>query len=265
MSGGTDPPLAAEDPGQQPESLLSDDERARHASQLALPAWSEQAQVQLRSANVQIVGSGARGAIVAALLASAGVGQVGLIDGAQVEAEDLGGQVLNFSPDVTINKADALNAKLGLINPNVHGSPFPANVDQKNADLMLEGFDLVIDCTSDPASRKLINDACAASRTPLVTGGATAYAGSVLTILPGQEFCIHCTEEIGGGPLAAAAEASFGPTATAIGSLQASEAIKILNGVGRPLTGAVTLFDALELEWRRVPLTCSTDCACAQS
>jgi adenylyltransferase/sulfurtransferase len=61
------------------------------------------------------------------------------------------------------------------------------------------------------------------------------------------------------------AESSFGPAATAIGSLQAAEAIKILSGVGEPLTGELTLFDALELKWRRAPLTCSTDCACSQS
>jgi adenylyltransferase/sulfurtransferase len=96
--------------------------------------------------NVAIIGCGVRGSIVAALLAGAGVEELSLVDGAFVEEGDIGVSPLQFSPDLRAGKADALVAKLGLINPGVHAQAFPADLDGANAVAILTGADVVVDC-----------------------------------------------------------------------------------------------------------------------
>jgi adenylyltransferase/sulfurtransferase len=102
--------------------------------------------------NVAIIGCGVRGSIVAALLAGAGVEEISLVDGAFVEEGDIGVSPLQFTPDLRAGKADALVAKLGLINPEVHAQAFPADVVAENAAAILTGVDCVVDCANDPVA-----------------------------------------------------------------------------------------------------------------
>lgn len=110
--------------------------------------------------NVTVVGCGARGALVAALLASAGVEQLSLVDGAFVEESDAGAHPLQFSPDVGTNKADALVAKIALINADTLVLPFPAELTSDNAEAIVTGADIVVECTSSPAAAEAVATAC---------------------------------------------------------------------------------------------------------
>lgn len=112
--------------------------------------------------NVTVVGCGARGALVATLLASAGVEQLSLVDGAFVEESDAGAHPLQFAPDVGANKADALVAKIALINGDTLVLPFPADLTADNAEAIVTGADVVIECTSSPAAADAIAAACEA-------------------------------------------------------------------------------------------------------
>lgn len=118
--------------------------------------------------NVTIVGCGARGALVAGLLASAGVQQLSLVDGAFVEEADAGAHPLQYKPDVGANKADALVAKLALINPDLLALPFPADLDASNAEAIITGADLAIDCSNDPEAAEALASACSALEIPLI-------------------------------------------------------------------------------------------------
>jgi sulfur carrier protein ThiS adenylyltransferase len=117
--------------------------------------------------NVAIVGCGVRGALVAGLLTSAGVEELSLIDGALVEAGDLGAHPLQFTPDLHAPKPDALAAKLGLIDSAVHAQPFPAFVSAENVDAILLGADAVVECINDPEVSALIAASTAAAEVPL--------------------------------------------------------------------------------------------------
>jgi molybdopterin/thiamine biosynthesis adenylyltransferase len=118
--------------------------------------------------HVAIVGCGVRGSLVAALLAGAGVEELALIDGASVEEADLGSHPLQFTPDLFASKPEALTAKLGLINAEVHAQPFPAFVAEGNAEAILTGSDCVVDCSNDDFAGPLIAEACATLSIPLV-------------------------------------------------------------------------------------------------
>jgi len=111
--------------------------------------------------NVAIVGCGVRGSLVAALLASSGVEELSLIDGAFVEDSDIGSHPFQFTPDLLANKSEALTGKLGLINPKVLAQPFPAFVTDQNASAILTGADCVVDCANDAEASPLIAAAAA--------------------------------------------------------------------------------------------------------
>lgn len=127
--------------------------------------------------NVAIVGCGARGSLVAALLASTGVSQLSLVDGAFVEESQR--HPLRFTPDTNANKADALVAKLGLINPEVLVLPFPADLDAANAEAIVAGADVVVECTSSAMAADAVAAACAALSIRLVVTPADYAADRV--------------------------------------------------------------------------------------
>lgn len=122
--------------------------------------------------NVAVIGCGVRGSIVAALLAGAGVEELSLVDGAFVEEGDIGVSPLQFTPDLRAGKADALVAKLGLLNPAVHAQAFPADVDAANTVAILTGADVVVDCSNDAAASEAVELAAKESGIVLVVAPA---------------------------------------------------------------------------------------------
>lgn len=129
--------------------------------------------------NVAVIGCGVRGSIVAALLAGAGVEELSLVDGAFVEEGDIGVNPLQFTPDLRAGKADALVAKLGLLNPAVHAQAFPADLDSANAVAILAGVDCVVDCASDPATTGAVESAAIESEIVVVAAPDGYLAESV--------------------------------------------------------------------------------------
>src|SRR3954454_11836466 len=218
-----DPPARpADDP-----TALTDAELERYSRQLVLPEWSEAAQVALRAASVLVVGAGALGSPVASYLAGAGVGRLGIVDDDDVELSNLPRQLLHFTPDVGAAKAHSAAAKLRFLNPEVVVEPYQARF----APAMLDGADLVVDCSDSFATRYEVNAACCAARIALVEGGVTGLSGLVMAIRPGESACYRCAfpEPPPPGSVAGCAEAGvLGPAAGVIGSLQGLEAVRLL-------------------------------------
>ena len=263
---GSDPltPHDTTDPsgirGQTPASVQElDGWLERYSRQLVLPEWSEAAQRALGEASVLVVGAGALGSPVATYLAGAGVGRLGILDGDDVELSNLHRQHLHFTPDIGTPKAHSAAAKLRLINPEVVVEPYRAEFNAA----MVDGQDLVVDCTDSFAARYAINAACCVAGVPLVEGGVVGLSGLVMAIRPGTTACYRCAfpQPPPAGAVPTCAQAGvLGPAAGVIGSLQALEALKLLAGLPGALTDAFLQADLATGEFLRVTVRRRPDC-----
>jgi molybdopterin/thiamine biosynthesis adenylyltransferase len=247
---------------------LSDNELERYSRQLVLPEWSGAAQEALKAATVIVVGAGALGNPVATYLAAAGVGRIGIVDSDVVELSNLHRQPLHYTPDVGRQKAENSALKLGLLNPEVVIDPYPVRLDEQNAHAIVMGATCVVDCSDTFATRYLVNDACCGQRVPLVEGGVLGFDGLVLSIRPGESACYRCAfpVEPPPGSVPSCRDAGvLGATTGILGSIQALEAIKLITGVGEPLTDRLLQLDARSMDQTMVTLTRRDDCpACAR-
>jgi adenylyltransferase/sulfurtransferase len=246
---------------------LSEQELERYSRQLVLPEWSGAIQERLKAASVVVVGAGALGSPVGQYLAAAGVGRIGVVDDDAVELSNLNRQPLHFTPDVSLLKADNAQLKLGALNPEVMVEAFPARLDEQNARAIMLGADLVVDCSDSFATRYAVNDACCSERIPLVEAGVLGFGGLVLSIRPGESACYRCAfpVEPAPGSVPSCREAGvLGAMAGVVGSIQALEALKLLSGVGDPLTDRILQVDGASLEFTLVATERRPDCpACA--
>jgi molybdopterin-synthase adenylyltransferase len=229
----------------------------RYSRQLVLPEWSEAAQRALAGASVLVVGAGALGSPVAAYLAGAGVGRLGIVDDGDVELSNLHRQHLHFTPDIGVPKAHSAVAKLGFLNPDVVIEPYQARFSAA----MLDGQDLVVDCADSFDARYAVNAACCAAGVPLVEAGVTGMSGLVMAIRPGETACYRCAFPHPPASAPSCAEAGIlGPAAGVIGSLQALEALKLLAGLPNPLADAFLQVDLAEPSFVRVKVRRRDDC-----
>jgi molybdopterin/thiamine biosynthesis adenylyltransferase len=247
---------------------LSDSELERYSRQLVLPEWSGAAQERLREANVIVIGMGALGSPVATYLTAAGVGHLGVVDSDMVELSNLHRQPLHFTPDVGLGKAFNAAVKLSALNPEVHIDPYPVRYEAMNAEPIVMGADLVVDCSDSFETRYLVNDACCAQGIPLVEAGVLGFGGLVMSIRPGESACYRCAfpVEPPEGSVPSCREAGvLGAMAGVIGSIQALEALKLLAGVGEPLLDTILQVDGAGMEFTRVATGRRRDCpACAR-
>ena len=231
----------------------------RYSRQLVLPQWSEAAQRALGEASVLVVGAGALGSPVATYLAGAGVGRLGIADDGDVELSNLHRQHLHFTPDIGVPKAHSAVAKLSFLNPDVVVEPYQARFNAA----MVEGQDLVVDCTDSFAARYEINAACCAAGVPLVEAGVVGTSGQVMSIRPGETACYRCAfpQEPPAGAVPTCAQAGvLGPAAGVIGSLQALEALKLLAGLPGALTDEFLQVDLAAGEFVHVKVGRREDC-----
>ena len=257
---------AEAEPEEPPEEivapLLTEAEIERYSRQLVLPDWSEEAQIALRDASVLVVGAGGLGSPVALYLAGAGVGRVGLVDADVVENSNLHRQPLHFTPDIGVAKVESAATKLRFLNPEIIVEPYQVRVDAANAPGLIEGQDLVIDCSDSFETRYAINQACCAAQIDLVEGGVVGWNGLVMTIIPGRTACYRCAFPTQPQDAQSCAEAGvLGPAAGVIGSIQALEALKFLTGAQAPLVDAFVQVDLATYETTTVNVRRRPDCA----
>jgi molybdopterin/thiamine biosynthesis adenylyltransferase len=244
-----------------PPPLLSDGELDRYSRQLLLPGWTELGQVALRDASVLVVGAGALGSPVATYLASAGVGRLGLVDSDAVEISNLHRQPLHFTPDNGQPKVESAAAKLRFLNPDVIVEPYQVRLDEHNAAGLVEGQDLVVDCSDSFATRYAVNAACCEASINLVEAGLLGWSGMVMTVRPGQGPCYRCAfPDVPEDAPTCATAGVVGAGAGVIGSLQALEALKLLTGAAPALRDAFLQVDLATLELLRVSVERRPDC-----
>jgi len=248
-------------PAPAPPPDLTDAEIERYARQLVLPEWGAAAQLAVSEASVLVIGAGALGAPVALYLAGAGVGRIGILDDDAVDLSDLQRQLLHFTPDLGVPKAESAAAKLRYLNPDIVVEPYQARAEAANAPALVEGQDLVVDCSGSFATRYVVNAACCAARVPLVEAGVLGMAGLVMSIKPGRTACYRCAFPVEPSDAPRGADTGvLGPAAGVIGSLQALEALKLLTGVAPPIADGFLQVDLATSEFLRVHADRRPDC-----
>jgi molybdopterin/thiamine biosynthesis adenylyltransferase len=249
------------EPEQQPPPDLTDEEIERYSRQLVLPEWGAAAQLAVNEASVLVIGAGALGAPVALYLAGAGVGRIGILDDDAVELSNLHRQLLHFTPDVGAAKAESAAAKLRYLNPDIVVEPYQVHAGADNAAALVEGQDVVVDCSDSFATRYAVNAACCAARVPLVEAGVLGMSGLVMSIKPGRTACYRCAFPVEPHDAPRCADAGvLGPAAGVIGSLQALEALKLLTGVAPPVADGFLQVDLATTEFLRVHAARRPDC-----
>jgi len=250
-----------------PPLNLTEAEIERYSRQLVLPEWGAAAQLAVTEASVLVIGAGALGAPVALYLAGAGVGRIGIIDDDAVELSNLHRQLLHFTPDIGAAKAESAVAKLRYLNPDIVAEPYQVRAAAENAPALVEGQDLVVDCSDSFATRYAINAACCAARVPLVEAGVLGMSGLVMSIKPGRTACYRCAFPVEPQDAPRCADAGvLGPAAGVIGSLQVLEALKLLTGVAPAIADGFLQVDLATAEFLRVRASRRADCLdCGQS
>ncbi len=249
-----------------PPADLTDAEIERYSRQLVLPEWGAAAQLAMSEASVLVIGAGALGSPVALYLAGAGAGRIGLVDDDAVELSNLHRQLLHFTPDLGVAKAESAAAKLRYLNPEVIVEPYQMHVGADNAGALVEGQDLIVDCSDSFATRYAVNAACCAARVPLVEAGVLGMSGLVMSVKPGRTACYRCAFPAPPADAPRCADAGvLGPAAGVIGSLQALEAMKLLTGVAPAIADGFLQVDLASAQFLRVNVSRRADCPdCAE-
>jgi adenylyltransferase/sulfurtransferase len=246
----------------EPGPPLSVDQLRRYSRHLILPDVGLSGQRRLANARVLVVGAGGLGSPVLMYLAAAGVGTLGIVDADVVDETNLQRQVIHGQSDVGRPKVDSAADRVREVNPHVAVRTHAVRLDPSNALDILRDYDLVLDGTDNFPTRYLVNDACTLLGLPEVWGSILRFDGqvSVFWAPHGPTYRDLFAEPPPPGAVPSCAEGGvLGALCAAIGSMMATEAIKLICGIGTPLVGRLLVFDALDLSWREVSLRRNPD------
>ena len=251
----------------EPAAELTVEEVRRYSRHLIIPDVGMTGQKRLKNAKVLVIGAGGLGSPALLYLAAAGVGTLGIVEFDEVDESNLQRQVIHGQSD--IGKAKALSAKESvaeinpLINVVIHGE----RLDNDNVMQVFEGYDLIIDGTDNFATRYMVNDAAYFLGIPYIWGSIYRFDGQASVFAPklvDDAPCYRCLypEPPPPGMVPSCAEGGvLGVLCASIGSIQVNEAIKMLTGIGDPLVGKLMIYDALEMEYRKLKVRKDPNCA----
>ena len=234
----------------------------RHARQRVLPGWGDAAQDRIAASSVLIIGAGGLGSPAAMYLTAAGVGRIGLVDDDVVDLTNLQRQILHGVKDVGRLKVESGADRLRGLDPDVIVEVHPIRLDAENALSLIEGWDLVLDGTDRIGSRYIIDDACAELGIPWVHASVFRFEGRVTVInhLGGVRYRHLLPTPPADDLVLSCAEAGvLGVLPGILGTIQATEALKVLSGVGEPLKDRMLLIDALDMSVRTIDLSGMSD------
>jgi molybdopterin/thiamine biosynthesis adenylyltransferase/rhodanese-related sulfurtransferase len=232
---------------------LSHDEVARYSRHLIMPEVGMAGQKRLKSSGVLVVGAGGLGSPVAMYLAAAGVGRLGLVDYDVVDLSNLQRQILHGTGDVGRPKIESALDRLRDLNPHIRIDTYGVSLSSGNARDILEPYDVIIDGTDNFPTRYLLNDVCVFTGKPFIFGGIFRFYGQVSVFCTREGPCYRCLFPAPPPPdsVPTCAEGGvFGFLPGTIGTIQASEAVKILLGIGEPLVGRLLTYNALDVDFR---------------
>ena len=241
---------------------MNREQSRRYSRHLLLDGFGLEGQQRLLDARVLIVGMGGLGSPIALYLAAAGVGTLGLVDGDTVSLTNLQRQIIHGTPDVGRSKVDSAAESIIRVNPEVKVEKHELFLNEDNALDIIRDYDFVVEGSDNFSAKYLVNDACVMLGKPFCIGGINRYAGQVMTHRPGTA-CYRCLfpepparEDVE----TCAMVGVLGTIAGMLGTIQATEVVKCIVGVGEPLYDQLLTFDALSMQWNKLSFQYNEDC-----
>ena len=256
----------------EPAAELSVDEVRRYSRHLIIPDVGMVGQKRLKNAKVLVIGAGGLGSPALLYLAAAGVGTIGIAEFDEVDESNLQRQVIHGQSDIGRSKAESARDSIQEVNPLVEVVLHAERLDNDNVLQVFEPYDLIVDGTDNFATRYMVNDAAYFLRKPYVWGSIYRFDGQASVFWPTYEDesgernlpCYRCLypEPPPPGMVPSCAEGGvLGVLCASIGSIQSTEAIKLLTGIGDPLAGRLMIYDALEMSYRSLKVRKDPGCA----
>ncbi|MDT4932649.1 MAG: sulfur-carrier protein adenylyltransferase/sulfurtransferase [Pseudonocardiales bacterium] len=248
----------------EPAESLTVDEVRRYSRHLIIPDVAMAGQKRLKNAKVLAVGAGGLGSPTLMYLAAAGVGTLGIVEFDVVDESNLQRQIIHGQSDIGRSKAESARDSVLEINPYVTVNLHEERLDSSNVMELFAQYDLIVDGTDNFATRYLVNDACVLLHKPYVWGSIYRFDGQASVFWADYGPCYRCLypEPPPPGMVPSCAEGGvLGVLCGSIGSLQVNEAIKLLTGIGEPLVGSLMVYDALEMEYRKIKVRKDPNCA----
>jgi len=246
-----------------PGPALTVDEVRRYSRHLIIPDVAMVGQQRLMNAKVLCVGAGGLGSPALMYLAAAGVGTIGIVEFDTVDESNLQRQIIHGQSDIGKSKAQSAKAKISEINPFVNVITHEVRLDNSNVKEIFSQYDIIVDGTDNFATRYLVNDACVLLKKPYVWGSIYRFDGQASVFWAEYGPCYRCLypEPPPPGMVPSCAEGGvLGVLCATIGSIQTTEAIKVITGVGDPMIGSLMIYDALEMSFRKIKVRKDPNC-----
>lgn len=241
---------------------FSGEELERYSRHILLPEVGATGQAKLRRASVMIVGAGGLGAPMIVYLAAAGIGRIGIVDFDAVDLSNLQRQIVHTTDRIGVNKAESAAVAAKAINPDIQVDIHAVRLSDENIDALMGAYDVVADGTDNFATRYLVNDAAVRLKKTLVSAALLRFDGQLTTVRPDGP-CYRCLfpEPPPPGSVPSCSEAGIlGAVAGVLGTMQATEVVKEILGVGDSLAGRLLLFDGLAMSLRQMRAKKRPDC-----
>ena len=242
--------------------MMNDDQLLRYSRQIMIPEFDIAGQEKLLDANVLIIGAGGLGCPVALYLAAAGVGSLTLCDHDQVDLSNLQRQIAHTTRDLGKDKVISLTESIHALNPDTHVNAITQKLEGEELSAHVAKATVVVECTDNFPSRFLLNTYCVQHQKPLVSGAATGFNGQVAVFNATSDApCYNCLySDVDEQQLSCSETGILSPITGVIGSLQATETIKVITGIGQPLAGKLMVFDGLSMDVRTMGLAKDSEC-----
>jgi len=237
--------------------MLTPSERERYDRQIMIGEIGQEGQEKLKRSRVVIAGTGGLGSPIAIYLAAAGIGMIRLIDHDQVAMSNLNRQILHWEEDIGRKKVDSARTKLKNLNPAMEIEAITETITEGNVSKLVDGCDVIVDAMDNLPSRYILNRCAIEKNIPFFHGAVNGFEGRVMTIIPGKTACLRCMYR---GPVPQEKFPVIGVAPAVIGSIQATEVIKYLIGIGKLLTNRLLIYDGLKITFSEFKVNRNPNC-----
>ena len=237
--------------------MLTPSERERYDRQIMIGEIGQEGQEKLKRSRVVIAGTGGLGSPIAVYLTAAGIGTIRVIDHDQVALSNLNRQILHWEEDVGRKKVDSARTKLRNLNSTVEIQAITETITEENVSDLMDGCDAIVDAMDNLPTRYLLNRCAIEKSIPFFHGAVNGFEGRVMTVIPGKTACLRCMYR---GLVPQEKFPVIGVAPAVIGSIQATEVIKYLVGIGKLLTNRLLIYDGLKLTFSEFSLNRNPEC-----